>query len=210
MLQTFHFWQHWVHLWKSGQLAIFFTSASWLSLLKTDPKMCLFFLTLRCDPSIAGHWLSGHRMVSWRLWVADARHSLGRRDSQGYKYINTHRLIPVAGEALAVCISPPGPAKAVSMRCSLSSLQMPSGSNFQICLIFVISSFSAYSWQLTADFFQQSSVSKREFTKTFSNNVAMIFFKFLAFLKKKPQKQFLTFLKFSLDRRNRRTINNFC
>lgn len=165
MLQTFHFWQHRVHLWKPV-----FTSASSLSLLKTDPKMYLFFLTLRWDPSIAGHWLNGHRMVSWRQLVADARHSLGRRDSQGYKYINTHRLIPVAGEALAVSVSPPGPAKAVSMRCSLSSLQMPSGSNFQICLIFVISSFSP-----TADFFQQSSVSKREFTKTFSNNVAMIF-----------------------------------
>lgn len=169
MLQTFHFWQHQVHLWKPGQLAVFFTFASYFSLLKTDTKTCLFFLTLHYDPSIAGHRLSGHRIVSWQQLVADASHSLGRRDSQGYKYINSHRLIPVAVEALAVCISPPGPAKAVSMRCSLSSLQMPSDSNFQIFFIFVISSFSS-----TADFFQQSSVSKREFMKTFSSNVVMI------------------------------------
>lgn len=172
MVQTFHFWQHWVHLWKPGQLAVFFTFASCLSLLKTNTKMCLFFLTLLYDTSLAGHWLSGHRMVSWQQLVADARHSLGRRDSQGYKYINTHRLIPVAVEARAVCVSPPGPVNAVSMRGSLSSLPMPSGSNFQICFISVISSFSP-----TADFFQQSSVSKREFIKTFSNNVAMIFWK---------------------------------
>ena len=122
MLQTFHFWQCVVHLWKPGQLAVFCTFASCLSLLKTNTEMCLLFLMLQYDPSIAGHWLSGHRLVSWRQLVAGACHSLGRRDSQGYKYINTHRLVPVAVEALAVCISPPGPAKAVSMRCSLSSL----------------------------------------------------------------------------------------
>lgn len=143
-----------------------------LSLLKTDTKMCLFSLTLCYDPSIAGHWWSGRRMVSWRQLVADASHSLGRRDSQDYKYINTHRLIPAAVEALTVCVSPPGPAKAVAMRRPLSSLPMPSGSNFQICFIFAISSFSP-----TADFFQQSSVSKREFTKKLLSYVAMIFLK---------------------------------
>lgn len=148
------------------------TFASCLSLLKTDTKMCLFSLTLCYDPSIAGHWWSGRRMVSWRQLVADASHSLGRRDSQGYKYINTHRLIPAAVEALTVCVSPPGPAKAVAMRRPLSSLPMPSGSNFQICFIFAISSFSP-----TADFFQQSSVSKREFTKKTSLLCSYDFFK---------------------------------
>lgn len=59
--------------------------------------------------------------------VADACHSPGRRDSQGYNYINTHRLVLVTAAALGDLISPPGAMQAVSTLRSLSSLQLPSG-----------------------------------------------------------------------------------
>ena len=61
------------------------------------------------------------------MLVAEARHSLGGRDSQGYDYMNTHRLVLVTAAALGDLISPPGAVQAVSTLCSLSSPQLPSG-----------------------------------------------------------------------------------
>ena len=59
--------------------------------------------------------------------VADACRSPGRRDNQGYNHINTHRLVLVTAAALGDLVSLPGTVQNVSILCSLSSLQLPSG-----------------------------------------------------------------------------------